>query len=75
MNPPKGNYILCQWADEKIIHTAGHLPQPADGELITGKVGRDLDKEEAYKAARYGEDIALIGDVVLLLSLCIDMSD
>ena len=33
--------------------TAGHLPQPAGGELITGKVGQDLDVDAAYDAARH----------------------
>jgi hypothetical protein len=33
--------------------TAGHLPQPAGGDLITGKVGKDVTTEEAYDAAHY----------------------
>jgi len=35
-----------------LIYTAGHLPQPAAGGLITGKVGTDLTTEQGYDAAR-----------------------
>jgi hypothetical protein len=31
---------------------AGHLPKDADGKMHSGKVGRDLTTEEAYKLAR-----------------------
>jgi hypothetical protein len=31
---------------------AGHLPKEADGKLHAGKVGRDLNTDEAYKLAR-----------------------
>jgi enamine deaminase RidA (YjgF/YER057c/UK114 family) len=32
--------------------TAGHLPVRADGSLVTGKVGADLDIDAGYEAAR-----------------------
>jgi len=32
---------------------AGHLPQPADGALVTGKIGSDLSVEEGRQAAEY----------------------
>ena len=35
-----------------LIHTAGHLPQPAVGPLIVGKVGQELTVEEGAVAAR-----------------------
>ncbi len=31
---------------------AGHLPLPANGQLITGKVGTDLTTEQGYDAAK-----------------------
>ena len=34
-----------------MLFTAGHLPQPADGALVTGKVGADLTAEEGAEAA------------------------
>mmetsp|Transcript_12568 Transcript_12568/g.14420 ORF Transcript_12568/g.14420 Transcript_12568/m.14420 type:complete len:178 (-) Transcript_12568:115-648(-) len=52
VNSPKGNYALLSRTGN-LIFTAGHLPQPADGELITGKVGKDLDEEDGYKAAQF----------------------
>ena len=51
VNPPKGAYVLCtRSGDGKTVYTAGHLPQPADGELVTGKVGADLTREEGHAA-------------------------
>ena len=50
VSPPKGSYILCQWADDRTLHLAGHLPKKGDG-LVTGKVGRDVTVEDANKAA------------------------
>ncbi|RLN58151.1 hypothetical protein BBJ29_005986 [Phytophthora kernoviae] len=49
---PKGNYRTSVRSGNT-IYMAGHLPQPAGGELITGKVGKDLTPEEAYDAAHY----------------------
>ena len=34
-----------------MIYTAGHLPFDVNGELITGKVGKDVTEEEAAHAA------------------------
>ena len=54
VNPPKGSYVLCtRSSDRKTIYTAGHLPQPAEGELVTGKIGVDLTVEEGTQAAEY----------------------
>lgn len=33
--------------------TAGHLPQPAGGDLIVGKIGKDLTPEDGYDAAHH----------------------
>jgi enamine deaminase RidA (YjgF/YER057c/UK114 family) len=35
-----------------LVYTSGHVSINADGSRITGKVGRDLTKEEGHKAAR-----------------------
>ena len=35
-----------------MFSVAGHLPKPADGPMHTGKVGRDVTTEDAYKSAR-----------------------
>ena len=53
VSPPKGSYVLAQWADAdgRVLHLAGHLPKRADDSLVTGKVGRDVSVEEARKAA------------------------
>ncbi|GBG28363.1 Protein TCP17 [Hondaea fermentalgiana] len=49
---PKGSYQLCVRSGNQMF-TAGHLPQPANGDLLVGKVGVDLSVEEANKAAQY----------------------
>jgi len=50
VSAPKGSYKLCtRYGD--LLFTAGHLPQPANGALMTGTVGQDLTVEEANKAA------------------------
>ena len=50
-NKSVANYVMCKRVGN-LIYTAGHLPQPAEGALITGKVGADLTTEQAYDAAR-----------------------
>ena len=47
---PKGSYVLWTRSGD-LLFTAGHLPQPADGPLVTGKVGQDLTAEEGAEAA------------------------
>ncbi|KUF95735.1 hypothetical protein AM587_10010059 [Phytophthora nicotianae] len=64
---PKGNYVNVVRTGDYIytaIHherlrskcsfysKAGHLPVTAAGELITGKLGKDLTTEEGYAAAQ-----------------------
>ncbi|KAJ1455050.1 putative endoribonuclease L-PSP [Pelagophyceae sp. CCMP2097] len=48
---PKGSYALTS-RQGNLLYLAGHLPQPADGPLVTGKVGQDLTVEEANAAAQ-----------------------
>uniref|UniRef100_K3WJH4 Endoribonuclease L-PSP/chorismate mutase-like domain-containing protein n=1 Tax=Globisporangium ultimum (strain ATCC 200006 / CBS 805.95 / DAOM BR144) TaxID=431595 RepID=K3WJH4_GLOUD len=47
---PAGNYVNVVRTGN-LIFTAGHVSQAATGELITGKVGKDLTPEEGYVAA------------------------
>ncbi|GLD99248.1 hypothetical protein PINS_up007966 [Pythium insidiosum] len=49
---PKGNYRTCVRSGNYIF-TAGHLPQPIGGDLIVGKIGKDLTPEEGYDAAHH----------------------
>ncbi|POM62375.1 Endoribonuclease L-PSP [Phytophthora palmivora] len=49
---PKGNYRTSVRSGNT-IYLAGHLPQPAGGDLVLGKVGKDLTPEQAYEAAQY----------------------
>ncbi|KAE9036288.1 hypothetical protein PR003_g9480 [Phytophthora rubi] len=49
---PKGNYRTSVRSGNT-IYLAGHLPQPAGGELILGKIGQDLTPEQGYDAAHY----------------------
>ena len=35
-----------------LAYTAGHLPVAADGSIITGRVGAELDQQAGYDAAR-----------------------
>uniref|UniRef100_A0A6V1UA49 Endoribonuclease L-PSP/chorismate mutase-like domain-containing protein n=1 Tax=Heterosigma akashiwo TaxID=2829 RepID=A0A6V1UA49_HETAK len=51
MKPPAGNFVLVKRIGN-LLYTAGHLPQPADGDLMLGKVGEDVDMDTAYKAAQ-----------------------
>ncbi len=54
---PKGNYINITKTSPShngtiTMFLAGHLPQPAEGPLVTGKVGKEVSVEDAYKAAQ-----------------------
>ena len=51
VSPPKGSYVLAQWADQKTLYLAGHLPKTPAGDLVTGKVGKDVTVEQAKLAA------------------------
>jgi len=48
---PKGNFKLAVRTGN-YIYLAGHLPQPVGGDLMRGKVGKDLTDDEGYKAAK-----------------------
>ncbi len=48
---PKAIYKPCL-IDGRHLYVSGHVPMRADFTRITGKVGRDMDVEEAKKMAR-----------------------
>jgi len=48
---PKGLYKSCL-IDGKYVYLSGHLPVQNDTTLITGRIGRELTKEEGKLAAR-----------------------
>jgi len=47
---PVGSYVATKIAG-KLLYISGQISINANGELIKGKVGKDLTTEEAYKAA------------------------
>jgi enamine deaminase RidA (YjgF/YER057c/UK114 family) len=47
---PVGSYIATKISG-KLLYVSGQISISANGELIKGKVGKDLSTEEAYKAA------------------------
>jgi enamine deaminase RidA (YjgF/YER057c/UK114 family) len=48
---PVANYVPAVQSGN-LLFVAGQVPRDADGKMITGKVGADMDPETAYKAAR-----------------------
>lgn len=48
---PAANYVTSLLVGD-LLYVSGHGPAPAPGVKTTGKVGRDLQAEEAYRAAR-----------------------
>lgn len=52
--PPRamGSYVILKTTGN-LAFTAGHGPIRADGSFITGRVGEDMDVEEAKEVARY----------------------
>jgi len=49
---PKGCFVNFVRIDN-LAYLSGHLPQPADGALIVGKVGEELTVEQGYEASKY----------------------
>ena len=47
---PVGSYVATKIAG-KLLYVSGQISINANGELIKGKVGKDLTTEDAYKAA------------------------
>ena len=48
---PKGSFIQYNKIGN-FVYVSGHLPQPADGPLVVGKVGKDTTVEQGYEAAK-----------------------
>ena len=48
---PKANFVNFVRRG-KTLYLSGHLPQPAVGSLLTGKVGKDLTVEQGYEASK-----------------------
>jgi enamine deaminase RidA (YjgF/YER057c/UK114 family) len=49
---PKGSFVNFVVIDN-MAYLSGHLPQPAEGALVVGKVGKDLSVEQGYEAAKF----------------------
>ena len=49
---PIGNFVNVRFAENNIAYISGQGPFDDNGKLITGKVGKDLDLDQAYDAAR-----------------------
>ena len=47
---PVGSYVATKISG-KLLYVSGQISMNSNGELIKGKVGKDLTTEEAYKAA------------------------
>jgi len=48
---PKGSYMNYVHAG-KLVHLCGHLPQPTDGPLLSGRLGENMTVEQGQHAAR-----------------------
>ena len=48
--PPVGNYVATKISG-KMLFVSGQISIDESGELIKGKLGKDLNTEEGYKAA------------------------
>ena len=48
---PVGSYVATKITG-KLLYISGQISINADGELIKGKVGKDLTTEDAYEAAK-----------------------
>jgi enamine deaminase RidA (YjgF/YER057c/UK114 family) len=49
--PPAGTYVHAVRTGS-LVFTAGHVPIRADGTVILGRLGQDLDADAGYEAAR-----------------------
>ena len=48
--PPVGNYVATKIVGN-LLYVSGQVSMNSNGDLIKGKVGKDLTADEAYKAA------------------------
>lgn len=49
---PKGKFVNFTVVNN-IAYLSGHLPQPAEGSIVIGKIGKAMTVEEGYEAAKY----------------------
>ncbi len=63
--PPKGNYMSYVQTGN-LLYLAGHLPKPADGEMITGRLGEDLDLAAGQHAAKMA-GLQMISSMIVAL--------
>ena len=49
--PPVGNYVATKISG-KMLFISGQISIDEDGKLIKGKIGKDLNTEDGYKAAQ-----------------------
>ena len=66
-SPPVANYVRAVTTGN-LVFLAGHIPRGADGEVIVGKLGADLDVDAGYEAARQSA-------IALLSSLAAEIGD
>jgi enamine deaminase RidA (YjgF/YER057c/UK114 family) len=59
--PPQGNYVPSVRTGN-LVYMAGVGPRQANGELMLGKVGRELTIEQGYEAAKWCA-IAMLGNL------------
>ena len=48
---PVGSYVATKISNN-LLYISGQISIDADGQLIKGKVGKDFNTEQAYKAAQ-----------------------
>ena len=51
ISPPKGNYISYTRTGN-LVYLSGHLPIPANGPMITGRLGENMSTEDGYEASK-----------------------
>ena len=49
--PPVGNYVATKISG-KMLFVSGQISIDENGQLIKGKIGKDLDAEAGYNAAK-----------------------
>ena len=53
MPPPAVPKVFVQFTQiGNVGYLSGHLPQPAEGALVVGKVGKEVTVEQGYEAAK-----------------------
>lgn len=62
---PAGAYKPCVVVD-RMVYVSGHLPLAADGSLIKGRVGLDLDADAGKAAARQA-GLAIVATLIATL--------